>query len=218
MKMTLFSNINRKIYLTVAFSLFSFCIFGQNIDLDSIKVNVQNENSNFYYEKLIYKFKFDPTTLSDEEVKNLYYGKSFSKYNPSFFDPDYLDFTQSFAKGNLKKAIMYGEKYLEKDPTNPEVLVYMETAYRKKDKESKNYYLYALQAKTLLACIMKNGDGKTEETAFKVNSVGEEYLIANILGKNIRTYKRSSAINKEGVIDKFSKGNDSIYFKIFESL
>ncbi len=218
MKSTLLSYINSKIYLTFAFVLFSFCVFGQNINFDSIKVNVQNENSNFYYEKLIYKFKFDPTTLSDEEVKNLYYGKRFSKYKPSFFDPDYLDFTQSFAQGNLKKAIMYGEKYLEKDPTNPEVLVYLETAYRKKDKESKNYYLYALQAKTLLDCIMKNGDGKTEETAFMVNSVGEEYLIANILGKNIRTYKRSSAINKEGAIDKFSKGNDSIYFKIFESL
>src|ERR1700750_1306825 len=160
MRAFLFSDMHRKIYVTTIFSLFSFCIFGQNINLDSIKIDVQNENSKFYYEKLIYKFKFDPTSLSDEEVKKLYYGKKFSNYKPHFFDTDYLDFTKNFAQGNLKKAIIYGEKYLEKDPINPEVLTYLEIAYRKKDKEAKNYYLYSLQSKTLLNCIMKNGDGK----------------------------------------------------------
>ncbi|WP_223606482.1 DUF4919 domain-containing protein [Chryseobacterium sp. OSA05B] len=218
MRVTLFSGMHRKIYVTTIFSLFSFCIFGQNINLDSIKIDVQNENSTFYYEKLIYKFKFDPTSLTDEEVKNLYYGKNFSKYKPHFFDTDYLDFTKNFAQGNLKKAIIYGEKYLEKDPTNSEVLTYMEIAYRKKDKEAKNYYLYSLQSKTLLNCIMKNGDGKTKETAFKVNSVGEEYLIANILGKNIKTFKRTSMMEKDGTIDEFSKGNESIYFMVFEDI
>jgi len=156
--------------------------------------------------------------MSDEEVKNLYYGKKFSKYKTSFFDKDYLDFTRNYAQGNLKKAIISGEKYLEKDPSNSEVLTYMEIAYRKKNKESKNYLLYSLQSKTLLNCIMKNGDGKTKETAFKVNSVGEEYLIAGVLGKNIRTYKRTSILQKDGVIDGFSKGSDSIYFKVFEDL
>ncbi|HCA08209.1 DUF4919 domain-containing protein [Chryseobacterium sp.] len=218
MRATLFSGMHRKIYVTTIFSLFSFCIFGQNINLDSIKIDVQNENSKFYYEKLIYKFKFDPTSLSDEEVKKLYYGKKFSNYKPHFFDTDYLDFTKNFAQGNLKKAIIYGEKYLEKDPINPEVLTYLEIAYRKKDKEAKNYYLYSSQSKTLLNCIMKNGDGKTKETAFKVNSVGEEYLIANILGKNIRTFKRTSSMEKDGTIDEFSKGNESIYFMVFEDI
>ena len=208
----------KKIHLTLVLLLFSFFAFSQNINLDSIKINVQNENSNLYYEKLIFKFKFDPTSMSDEEVKNLYYGKQFSKYKTSFFDTDYLDFTKNFAQGNLKKAIIYGEKYLEKDPTNSEVLTYMEIAYRKKDKESKNYFLYSQQSKTLLNCIMKNGDGKTKETAFKVNSVGEEYLIAGILGKNIRTFKRTSILQNDGTIDGFSKGKESIYFKVFESI
>ena len=207
-----------KFNLTVILILFSFFVFGQNMNLDSIKANIQNENSNFYYEKLIYKFKFDPTTLSDEEAKHLYYGKKFSKYKTSFFDTDYFDFTKNFAQGNLKKAILSGEKYIEKDPTNSEVLTYLEIAYRKKDKESKNHILYMLQAKTLLDCIMKSGDGKTKDTAFVVNSVGEEYLIASILGKNIRTFQRTSSMQKDGTIDGFKKGNDSIYFKVFENM
>lgn len=208
----------KKTHLTLILLLFSFLGFSQNLNLDSIKINVQNENSDLYYEKIIYKFKFNPTSMSDEEVKNLYYGKNFSKYKTSFFDKDYLDFTKNFAQGNLKKAIIYGEKYLERDPTNSEVLTYMEIAYRKKDKESKNYLLYSLQSKTLLDCILKNGDGKTKETAFKVNSVGEEYLIADVLGKNIRTYKRTSILQNDGAIDKFSKGSESIYFKVFENI
>ncbi|WP_034762777.1 DUF4919 domain-containing protein [Chryseobacterium gregarium] len=208
----------KKAYLTLILIFSSFFALSQNLNLDSIKINVQNRNSDLYYEKLMYKFKFDPTSMSDEEVKNLYYGKKFSKYKASFFDKDYLDFTKNFNQGNLKKAIIYGEKYLEKDPTNSEVLTYMESAYRKKDKTSKNYLLYSLKSKTLLNCIMKNGDGKTKETAFKVNSVGEEYLIAGILGKNIRTYKLTSILQKDGVIDGFSKGSESIYFKVFESI
>jgi hypothetical protein len=181
-------------------------------------VNVQNENSNLYYEKLIYKFKFNPTSMSDEEVKNLYYGKKFSKYKTKFFDTDYLEFTKNMAKRNMKKAIVYGEKYLEKDPTNPEILAYMEIASRKKDKDSKNHILYALQTKTLLDCILKSGDGKSKETAIIVNSIGEEYFIASVLGKNIRTFQRTSILQKDGTIDGFSKGDDSIYFKVNESL
>ncbi|PQA90030.1 protein of unknown function [Chryseobacterium piscicola] len=208
----------KKIHLTLILVTFSLFAFSQNINFDSIKINVQSENSNLYYEKLMYKFKFDPTSMSDEEVKNLYYGKKFSKYKTAFFDTDYFDFTKNFSQGNLKKAIISGEKYLEKDPTNSEVLTYLEIAYRKKDKESKNHILYSLQSKTLLNCIMKNGDGKTKETAFKVNSVGEEYLIAGKLGKNIRTFKRTSIMQNDGTIDGFSKGNEAIYFKVYESI
>ncbi|MBV8328015.1 DUF4919 domain-containing protein [Chryseobacterium sp.] len=217
MKITFFSDIRSKIYIIIL-SFFSAWSQAQNINLDSIKINVQNENSEFYYEKLIYKFKFDPTSLSDEEVKNLYYGKNFSKYRTYFFDPDYLDFMKSISQKNWKKTINYGEKYLVKDPTNTEVLTYILLAYEKKDKEAPNYGLYAAQSKTLLNYIMQNGDGKTKETAFKVNSVGEVYLIAGILGKNIRTFKRTSTMQKDGTIDEFSKGDEKIYFKVFENI
>lgn len=205
-----------KLLALIFFFLFTLVLKSQNINSDSIKQNVQNESSNLFYEKLIYKFKFDPTSLSDEEVKNLYYGKKFSKYKTSFFDTDYLDFTKNLSQGNLKKAIVFGEKYIGKDPTNPEVLAYMEYAYSKKDKDAKNLVLYSLQAKVLINCILRSGDGKTKETAIKVNSVGEEYFIASILGKNIRNYQRSSILQKDGTIDGFTKNDDAIYFKVFE--
>lgn len=206
-----------KLLAIIFVSFFSLILKSQNINIDSIKQNVQNENSDLFYEKLIYKFKFDPSSMSDEEVKNLYYGKTFSKYKTSFFDTDYLDFTKNIANGNMKKAIISGEKFLEKDPTNSEVLVYIKSALSKKDKDSKRYILYSLQSKILINCILKSGDGKTKETAIKVNSVGKEYLIANILGKNIRGYKRSSILQNDGVIDGFNKGDDAIYFKVFEN-
>ena len=69
-----------------------------------------------------------------------------------------------------------------------------------------------------LNCILKSGDGKSKKTAFKVNSVGEEYLIAEILEKNIRTFHRTSVLQVDGTIDQFSKGGEIIYFKVFENI
>ena len=47
-----------KLLAIIFFSLFSIILKSQNINLDSIKQNVQNENSNLFYEKLIYKLKY----------------------------------------------------------------------------------------------------------------------------------------------------------------
>ncbi len=200
-----------------SFFFLSVLAFAQNIDFDSIKVNTQNENSDFFYERLLYKFKFDPTTLTDQEMKNLYYGKLFSKYKPSYIDIDYLEFTANFGKNNFKKAIDFGEKYLEKDPTNPEVLSLLAIAYSKKDKDSQKYPLYSMQAKRLLDIILQSGDGKTKETAFLVNSIGEEYFIAAVLGKDIRTFKRTSFMQKDGTVDGFTKKKDALYFKVLQT-
>ena len=204
--------------LTALLLLFSFSAWGQIINFDSIKVNVQDENSAMYYEKLICKFKFDPTLLSGEEVNHLYYGKKFSKYTTGLFDKDFGECSDYISRGNMKKAIIHGEKYLEKDPTNTEMLAYMELAYRTLENESKDHVLYILKTKTLVDCILRSGDGKTKETAYIVNSIGEEYFIANVLGKNIGTYKRRSELQKDGAIDGFSKGKDSIFFKVYRTM
>ena len=189
-------------------------LLSQNLNFDSIKKNVQDESSNFFYEKLMYKFKFDPTSLSDEELQNLYYGKYYSKYNAMELDFDYLDCTGYFSKGNYKKAIVSGEKFLQKDPTNVEVIAIMQISYSKKDKSSDKNILYTNQLKVLTDCILKSGDGKTKETSYLVTSVGEEFLISDLLGKNIRRFQRKSTMQKDGVVDEFYREDEKIYFKV----
>jgi len=61
---------------------------------------------------------------------------------------------------------------------------------------------------------LKSGDGKTKETSYLVTSVGEEFLISDLLGKNIRRFQRKSMMQKDGVVDEFSRGDEKIYFKV----
>lgn len=188
-------------------------IFGQRISVDSIKLNIQNPESVFYYEKLISKFNIQPLEMSDEEIEYLYYGKSFSNYNSMESNSDYLECVNNFYKGKYKVAKIYCEKYLKKDPTNSEIIWMVKNTYRK-DKKSLDYILYDNQEKSLTNCIFKSGDGKTKETPYIVNSVGEEYFIGLLLNEYLSKFSRKSHLQKDSVIDEFTKGNKTYFFKV----
>jgi hypothetical protein len=52
--------------------------------------------------------------------------------------------------------------------------------------------------------IKSSGDGKTEKTAYLVNSVGDEYILLNILNIG-QDYNRNSMAVKDGMIDIWEK-------------
>ena len=206
---------NKPIFILII--LISNIFFGQEINLDSIKQNVQNPNSNLFYEKIIAKFKSNPLEMNNEEIKNLYYGKFYSKYNTSEMDSDYFECFENFKKGKFKNVKIFGEKYLEKDPTNSEVIWMVKNSYRK-DKNSVEYILYDNQEKALTSLILKSGDGKTKETPYKVNSVGEEYYIGLLLDEYLYNYQRKSYLQKDGITDEFTKGKKTYYFKVYYNI
>ena len=207
---------NNKI-LFIAIIFISNFSFAQKINLDSIKLNVQNPNSNLFYEKLIIKFKNNPLEMSNQELTSLYYGKYYSKYNTSEMDSDYFECVENFRKGKFKQVKISGEKYLVKDPTNSEVIWMVKNSYRK-DKKSNEYILYDNQEKVLTQLIFRSGDGKTKETAFKVNSVGEEYYVGLLLDEYLYNFQRKSYIQNDGVTDEFTKGKKIYYFKVFYNI
>lgn len=166
------------------------------------------------YEELVHRFKLDPASLGREEVNTLYYGKLYSKYTSSLIDSDYRKCLEYFSKRNFKKAIVFGEKFLAKDPINSEIIAKMNIAYDKEDPTSVKNALYTSQFKVLTGCILSSGDGKTQETPYIVNAVGEEYLIGGIMQKDLRLFRRKSIRQEDGVIDEFSKREDAIYFKV----
>ncbi len=51
------------------------------------------------------------------------------------------------------------------------------------------------------------------KTAYKVNSVGDEYIFLNVMNVG-RDYTRSSRTLTDSVIDVWEKDNDKIYIKI----
>lgn len=206
----------KKVILGLLLGMFNI-FMAQNIDLKAIKTNIEDEKSEFYYERLITRFQATPELMSDEEVKHLYYGQMFTKYNVSKFDKDYWDVIKHLEKNKRKKAKEHLEKYIEKNPLNLEILIMAVELY-KKDNENK-YQQYLIQSGRLIEIIKQSGDGKTEETAFYVNDVYTEYFIARILfNEDLRTYQRSSYLKKDGAIDKFTKGDKELFFRVLYKL
>ena len=59
-----------------------------------------------------------------------------------------------------------------------------------------------------------SGDGTTEKKAFVVNSVDDEYILLNTENINVRGYKRTSQLVKDGFVDIWEKGSHKIYFRV----
>ena len=69
------------------------------------------------------------------------------------------------------------------------------------------------QFRTLTEAIRSSGDGKTEKTPYLVNSVGDEYILLNILNLG-QDYSRGSKPSKDGMLDIWEKDNSKIYIKV----
>lgn len=203
---------------TIYFLLF-FCLssisFSQNlIDLEEIKKSVTDSTSNYYYEKLVYKFGFDPSAMDSLEIKHLYYGKFYGKYKMSDFDKEKFEFTDLIRDKKFKKAIPIGERLLKKDPTKLEVLGFMVQAYEAEDKENRQLPLRGIQFHRLLNTIIENGKQDKNEKFFTVMSIADEYIVSGILGIDLYNFRRSSQIGKLGVTDLWKNGNKKLSFQV----
>jgi hypothetical protein len=72
---------------------------------------------------------------------------------------------------------------LSDNPTDLETIsVVMECYYRQQDSSTKLNH-YSNQFRKLVDAMLSSGDGKSEKTAFLVNSVSDEYILLAILRK-----------------------------------
>lgn len=65
----------------------------------------------------------------------------------------------------------------------------------------------------MTGAIRSSGDGKSEKTAYLVNSVGDEYILLNMLNIG-EGYTKASKSSKDGIMDLWEKENNKIYIKI----
>ena len=199
--------------------LFGVLAFSQSkINFDEIKKNVTDSNSPYYYEKLVEKFRFSPLSVDSLEAEHLYYGKHYSKYKTSDFSSEMADFRKLIQKKSSQKAIEVGEKLLNQDPTNLEVLALILNAYDRNE-DQKKMEIAGLQLKTLIEnAIIKNSYGSDDDKTFTVMSVADEYALAALLNVNLQNFQRSSKMNKEGVADVWSNKKNKITFNVVYDL
>lgn len=205
-----------KHHLFLVFLLLSVFAFGQKqkpaIDLKMIGKDLKNGKSAYNYEKLIFKYKAYPKSLDTIESQHLYYGRNFRNDLVSTMDDDFKALADAFKKGDFDECIRMGKILYEKDPTNLDIILILLRAYDTK-KDGSNFMHHLSQFRTLTDAIRSSGDGKSEKTAYLVNTVGDEYILLNILNLG-QEYTRISKPSKDGMFDVWQKDGNTVYIKV----
>lgn len=203
-----------KYFLFLLIVLFPVSIFAQKpkIDFKAVEKSLTSEKSPYHYDKLIFKYKAYPKSLDSMESQYLYYGRNFRKDIISTTDDDFKMLAADFKNGNFDECIRLGKILYDKDPTNLDILLILLKAYDSK-KDGNNFMHHLSQFRALTDAIRGSGDGKSEETPLMVNTVGDEYILLNIMNLG-QEYNRTSAASKDGMLDLWQKENNKVYIKV----
>lgn len=185
------------------------------INLESIKKEISNQDSDFYYSKMLFKYKGLPKSIDSVEAQHLYYGRTFLEKTVSTSDDEFKKLLKDFNKKNYPEAIAKNRDLLSKDPTNLDLLMIMLQCYDKQ-KDVKNFTYHLSQFKLLTSAILDSGDGKSEDSAYLVNSVGDEYILINVI-QIPRQASRSSKPATGGMFDIWENNNTKTYIKVIHN-
>jgi hypothetical protein len=197
--------------LLIFFSVFGFSQKSK-FDIKGIEKDLANSRSPYFYQRLIFKYKAYPKSLDSIESRYLYYGRNFRTDTISTLDESFKSLADAFKQNNFADCITQGKILYEKDPTNLDILLILLRAYDNQ-KDGNNLIYHLSQFRALTDGIKSSGDGLSEKTAYQVNSVGDEYILLNILNIG-EEYTRSSKASKKGMLDIWEKDDKKIYIKI----
>ncbi|MGE8433502.1 DUF4919 domain-containing protein [Chryseobacterium joostei] len=203
-----------KYYFFLLFMMFSVFGFSQKskVDFKAIEKSFNNSDSPYKYEMLIFKYKGYPKSLDSIESQYLYYGRNFRTDKVTTSDEAFASLAEAFKQNNFEECIKQGKTLYDKDPTNLDILLILLRAYDSV-KDGNNFMHHLSQFRSLADGIKSSGDGKSEKTAYLVNSVGDEYILLNILNIG-KDYTRGSKPSKDGMFDVWEKEGQKIYIKV----
>lgn len=182
------------------------------INLDDIKKEITDKDSEFYYQKMLFKYKGLPKSIDSVEAQHLYYGRTFLDKTISTSDKSFRKLLDDFKKQDYAETITKANQLLSVDPTNLDLLMIMLQCYDKQQ-DVKNFTYYLSQFKLLTSAILDSGDGKSEDSAYLVNSVGDEYILINVI-QIPRQAWRSSKPATGGMFDIWENNNAKTYIKV----
>ncbi|MBX3044373.1 MAG: DUF4919 domain-containing protein [Candidatus Kapabacteria bacterium] len=192
----------KQFYITIFFAIISTNLFSQNfesVDINKIKAEITDENSDYFYPKLFERYSENDTTLTLDEFRRLYYGHALQPYyNPNISRTDDSARTlkdllrnRSNDFGRLNNLCKF---VLRLDPFWIDALYILSISSEMLgDLETSEYAVY--KHTMLLRTILQSGDGRSYQSAFTILSISDEYSLLNALGLK---FKEQALMHNDG--------------------
>ncbi|HVG33547.1 MAG TPA: DUF4919 domain-containing protein [Pyrinomonadaceae bacterium] len=176
--------------------LFS-CLFGLALGATQALAEPQGQTgkqSAANYTQLVERAKKGDQTVDFVQLREAFVAWTSDPKNQSDA-PNRDAMVAAFEENNYAKAVELAEVVLDYEFVNRGLHLAAEDAYRKLGNEKKANFHRDIAAK-LLKALLNTGDGKSAETAYRVMSVREEYIIMHELGIEVSSQALWSVNNK----------------------
>lgn len=162
-------------------------------DYKAIRTTIQNQKGPNYYPSLMRRYLANDTTLTLEQVRNLYYGFALQEDYVPYQTPkkELYDIRRVLTehKGNPRQcpeAIQVSLEVLDDNPFDLLAISTMSFAYLQLQ-DTVSYHLWNEKQTSLLDAIISSGDGESPATAFHVINIEHEYEVLNRMGLQLET-------------------------------
>lgn len=217
----------KKTFLLIALFLTSATLFAQSFfskpDYYVIKERTKDKSAEMYYPKLLERYNNNDTTLDIKEYRMLYYGRFFNKNvgkplvsqfsKASEERREYMS-KDSLTEEDYRAIVKLSDKILKEYPFNLRTLystfrVHMELG----DTAAAEPYLQ--KTRNIVSTILSTGDGLSEETAFHVLEISDEYFVLNAIGYT-STGKQNLTLSKCDRLEVEENDNnvEALYFDV----
>lgn len=166
------------------------------IDLQSLRMAVEDPNSPYFYPKLIRQFEQNETVMTKDDYRYLYLGTMFQEdYNPyrrSIYAEKVhpLTFKEKHTRAELDTMIKYTTLALDDTPFDLSQMNFLIYALREKGKVNiANIWQYRMNR--LLEAIISTGSGMDTTSAWYVIYPRDEATIINLSSKKVQSLKPS---------------------------
>lgn len=167
----------KKTYLLLIISLLLGSVNAQeklDINFDSIKTVILKGNT---YKELLNRYEANDSTLTKKDYSILYYGQLFRKSYSLGADNRSVKIKTYLKSKEYDKAYDLCKKALDDNPVSLEALCNIITSGSELKKPQEELNKYTDKYWKILKLIASTGDGKSENSGFKVICVNDEYQL-----------------------------------------
>ncbi|MCT4637948.1 MAG: DUF4919 domain-containing protein [Bacteroidales bacterium] len=174
------------LFLAVSLSVYSKTDKGVPPNYSEIENSIKDENSEFYYPKMLKRYIKGDTTLSLDHLRHLYYGFLFQpEYDPvyrhKYFDSVWIYMKKdTIVKSDCDQIIKFTTKCIDSNPFDVMQMKMIRKAYYiKEDSEKIDYWTTRIDG--VFNAILSSGTGKNKKEAYHATYSSHEYELIRSL-------------------------------------